>query len=162
MSSRRSSSSRHTSKPSSSSKSRHKKSKSSKLPVHVESPENFSASSYEEHEEADWIGSGDENSEVGTQVDSFETKSLTESIREHVVEGGLRYHAYHCGKYPFPNDEVEQDRDDMKHIISVALCDNKFFFAPIEDALEDGAEILDLGKSALGLMASSTRVKGHD
>jgi hypothetical protein len=130
------------------------------LPVHSESPQNYSASSYDEEEGADWVGSADEYSEDRSHVDSFETKSLTESIREHVVEGGLRYHAYHCGKYPFPNDEVEQDRDDMKHLISITLCENNFFFAPIEDALEEGAEILDLGMPPrLGLLAVFQKLK---
>ncbi|KKA26147.1 hypothetical protein TD95_003641 [Thielaviopsis punctulata] len=72
-----------------------------------------------------------------------ETVSLTESIRGHVEEGGLRYHAYHAGKYPFPNDEVEQGRDDMMHEMMVTLA-NSDFSAPVADVLEKGANVLDL------------------
>ncbi|RDA90001.1 hypothetical protein CP533_1482 [Ophiocordyceps camponoti-saundersi (nom. inval.)] len=42
--------------------------------------------------------------------DDSETRSLTDSIRQHVVDGNLRYHAYHQGTYAFPNDETEQSR----------------------------------------------------
>ena len=52
-----------------------------------------------------------------------DTRSLTDSIRQHIVDGGLRYHAYHAGKYCFPNDETEQYRDDLKHNLTVYLCD---------------------------------------
>ncbi|SPN99044.1 related to methyltransferase [Cephalotrichum gorgonifer] len=75
---------------------------------------------------------------------TIETHSLTESIREHVIEGGFRYHAYHAGKYPFPNGEVEQACDAMSHLLTLALCDGKAFFAPVHDLLTEGAEVLDL------------------
>ncbi|KAH8661160.1 hypothetical protein BGZ61DRAFT_151657 [Ilyonectria robusta] len=77
--------------------------------------------------------------------DDDDTHSLTHSIRQHIVEGGLRYHAYHAGKYVFPNDENEQYREDLKHNLTVYLCDGELFFAPIHRQLEDGAEVLDLG-----------------
>jgi hypothetical protein len=75
-----------------------------------------------------------------------DTASLTESIRDHIYEGGLRYHAYHAGKYPFPNDSVEQERDDMKHTVTISICGGKYFYSPIEEVLEKGGEVLDLGK----------------
>ncbi|EXK33860.1 hypothetical protein FOMG_11071 [Fusarium oxysporum f. sp. melonis 26406] len=78
-------------------------------------------------------------------TDDDETRSLTDSIRQHIVEGGLRYHSYHAGKYLFPNDEAEQDREELKHNLTVYLCDDRLFFAPIEQLLERGAEVLDLG-----------------
>ncbi|KAJ4254440.1 hypothetical protein NW762_010038 [Fusarium torreyae] len=77
--------------------------------------------------------------------DLDETRSLTDSIRQHIVDGGLRYHAYHAGKYLFPNDEAEQDREELKHNLTVYLCEDKLFFAPIEHLLESGADVLDLG-----------------
>ncbi|KAH7175418.1 methyltransferase [Dactylonectria macrodidyma] len=80
-----------------------------------------------------------------TDIDDGDTRSLTDSIRQHIVDGGLRYHAYHAGKYLFPNDETEQYRDDMKHSLSVYLCEGEFFFAPIHEWLEKGADVLDLG-----------------
>lgn len=78
--------------------------------------------------------------------DGFEdTRSLTDSIRQHIVDGSLRYHAYHAGKYQFPNDEAEQDREELKHNLTIYLSDGEYFFAPIKKLLEQGAEVLDLG-----------------
>ncbi|KAK4164588.1 Phosphoethanolamine N-methyltransferase [Cladorrhinum sp. PSN259] len=71
--------------------------------------------------------------------------SMTESIREHVFEGGIRYHAYKSGKYAFPNDEIEQNRDDMKHSMCLMLCQGEYFYAPVKEVLEKGGEVLDLG-----------------
>lgn len=70
---------------------------------------------------------------------------MTSSIKAHVYEGGLRYHAYKSGKYAFPNDEIEQNRDDMKHSMSLLLMQGEFFYAPVKERLEEGAEVLDLG-----------------
>ncbi|KAF9762832.1 hypothetical protein IL306_003300 [Fusarium sp. DS 682] len=78
-------------------------------------------------------------------TDDDETRSLTDSIRQHIIEGGLRYHSYHAGKYLFPNDETEQDREELKHNLTVYLSDDRLFFAPIGQLLEKGAEVLDLG-----------------
>lgn len=63
-----------------------------------------------------------------------------------MYEGGLRYHAYRAGKYAFPNDETEQNRDDMKHTMTLMLCRGAYFYAPVEEALERGGEVLDLGE----------------
>ena len=84
-----------------------------------------------------------EAGESGGEYD--ETRSLTDSIRQHITEGGLRYHAYHDGKYAFPNDETEQYRDDLKHNLTVYLCDGNLFYAPVEEILRSGACVLDLG-----------------
>ncbi|KAH6894485.1 methyltransferase [Thelonectria olida] len=77
--------------------------------------------------------------------DLDDTRSLTDSIRQHIVDGGLRYHAYHAGKYLFPNDETEQEREDLKHNLTVYLCDGESFFAPLHEVFEKGGEVLDLG-----------------
>ncbi|KAK0704114.1 S-adenosyl-L-methionine-dependent methyltransferase [Apiosordaria backusii] len=66
--------------------------------------------------------------------------SVTSSVRAHVFEGGLRYHAYKSGKYAFPNDETEQNRDDMKHSMVLLLMQGEFFYAPIAERLEAGGE----------------------
>ncbi|KAB5566351.1 S-adenosyl-L-methionine-dependent methyltransferase [Coniochaeta sp. 2T2.1] len=71
--------------------------------------------------------------------------SMTSSIRQHVYEGGLRYHAFRDGKYAFPNDDVEQNRDDMKHTMTIMLCRGKHFYAPVEEKLREGGKCLDLG-----------------
>lgn len=72
--------------------------------------------------------------------------SMTSSIRQHVYEGGLRYHAFRDGKYAFPNDDVEQNRDDMKHTMTIMLCRGKHFYAPVEEKLTEGGKCLDLGQ----------------
>ena len=71
--------------------------------------------------------------------------SMTSSVRQHVYEGGLRYHAFRDGRYAFPNDEVEQNRDDMKHTMTVMLCRGRHFYAPVEERLRAGGKCLDLG-----------------
>ncbi|KZL80550.1 methyltransferase domain-containing protein [Colletotrichum incanum] len=76
--------------------------------------------------------------------DENDTESLTDSVREHMYENRLRYHAYRSGRYAFPNDATEQDRDEMKHIISVELC-GRYYFSPVQDVMTRGAEVLDLG-----------------
>ncbi|KAL7810100.1 methyltransferase [Trichoderma aethiopicum] len=75
-----------------------------------------------------------------------DTRSLTESIRQHIIDGGLRYHAYHAGQYAFPNDETEQYRDDLKHHLTIHLCEGVYFYSPVHERLQQpGAEVLDLG-----------------
>ncbi|KAL1897757.1 hypothetical protein Cpir12675_002257 [Ceratocystis pirilliformis] len=82
---------------------------------------------------------------IAATMDLAETISLTESIRGHVEEAGLRYHAYHAGKYPFPNDVVEQDRDDLIHHVLETIC-GSVYFAPVENMLRnDGGRALDIG-----------------
>ncbi|KAK4238335.1 Phosphoethanolamine N-methyltransferase [Achaetomium macrosporum] len=94
--------------------------------------------------------------------------SMTSSVRDHVYEGGLRYHAYRAGKYAFPNDEVEQNRDDMKHTMTLMLCQGAYFYAPVEDVLDEGAEVLDLGTGTgiwameLGDRYPNTTITGID
>ncbi len=75
--------------------------------------------------------------------------SMSSSVKAHVYEGGLRYHAFRDGKYAFPNDEVEQNRDDMKHTMSLMICHGAYFYAPVEEVLEDGGEVLDLGEFSI-------------
>ncbi|KAJ0385902.1 hypothetical protein COL922a_005495 [Colletotrichum nupharicola] len=52
------------------------------------------------------------------------------------------YHYYRDGKYPIPNGDVEQNREDMKHAMVMELTDGKLFHAPIG---ETPGKILDLG-----------------
>ncbi|KID67733.1 hypothetical protein MAN_04491, partial [Metarhizium hybridum] len=80
----------------------------------------------------------------GQEIDD-DTRSLTSSVRQHIVDGGLRYHAYHAGQYAFPNDENEQYRDNLKHVVTLHLCGGTYFFAPIHELLQRGAYVLDLG-----------------
>ncbi|KAI1333883.1 S-adenosyl-L-methionine-dependent methyltransferase [Xylariaceae sp. FL0016] len=68
--------------------------------------------------------------------------SITSSIYQHTYENGRRYHKYKHGRYPIPNDDMEQNREDMKHAMMMELTDGKLFFSPIGDYPN---KILDLG-----------------
>lgn len=84
-----------------------------------------------------------------------DTRSLSESIRQHIVDGGLRYHAYHAGQYAFPNDDTEQMRDDLKHNLTIHLCEGDYIYSPVQSVLEAGGKVLDLGKNLTTFSASS-------
>jgi hypothetical protein len=58
--------------------------------------------------------------------------SLASSMRHYKYENGRRYHRFREGRYNFPNDESEQDREDLKHALVVKLC-QAWYFAPIEN-----------------------------
>ncbi|KAH6842739.1 S-adenosyl-L-methionine-dependent methyltransferase [Chaetomium sp. MPI-CAGE-AT-0009] len=95
-------------------------------------------------------GGGEEHFDLSSTFDfdgdmSRYPASITSSVRDHVYEGGLRYHAYRAGRYAFPNDEAEQNRDDMKHTMTLMLCRGAFFYSPVDAVLQQGGEVLDLG-----------------
>jgi hypothetical protein len=71
-----------------------------------------------------------------------ESVSLTSSIYQHCYRHGRRYHMYRLGRYPLPNDDDEQNREDMKHAMMLEMLDGKLFFAPIGDHPQ---KIIDLG-----------------
>ncbi|KAH7063195.1 S-adenosyl-L-methionine-dependent methyltransferase [Macrophomina phaseolina] len=93
------------------------------------------------------------------------TTSVSSSVRDYVFENGRRYHSYCEGRYVFPNDDAEQDREDMKHAMTVAVCGDKLHFAPIG---ESPGRILDLGTGTgiwcvdMGDMYPSAEVIGVD
>lgn len=68
--------------------------------------------------------------------------SVTSSVYQHTFENGRRYHAYKYGRYPIPNDDLEQNREDMKHAMMLEMTDGKLFQAPIGD---DPKKIIDIG-----------------
>lgn len=103
-----------------------------------------------EVESADDLGYDDD----GSSVDA----SISSSVRAGVMENGLRYHGFRKDRtyYPFPNDENEQNRDDMKHALMGMVMEGKLHFAPIGD---NPQSILDLGMLCLRSRASElTRV----
>ena len=53
-----------------------------------------------------------------------------------------RYHVYRDGKYPIPNDDIEQNREDMKHAMVLELTNGKLVYAPIGD---NPQKVIDLG-----------------
>jgi hypothetical protein len=48
-------------------------------------------------------------------------QSIGSSIYRHCYENGRRYHKYRFGRYPVPNDEAEQYRDELKHAMHMEI-----------------------------------------
>jgi hypothetical protein len=95
------------------------------------------------HQPTDEIEARPADNDDGYESDTESTTtSLASVLQQHTYERGLRYHAFQDGKYPFPNDENEQNRDDMKHAMIMELCEGKLYYAPIREA---APTILDLG-----------------
>ena len=77
------------------------------------------------------------------------TASLSSSIyAAYAYERGRRYQAFGDGPYPIPNDDLEQNREDMKHAMLMMLTDGQPFFAPIGTHPQ---KILDIGTGTGGL-----------
>jgi hypothetical protein len=86
----------------------------------------------------------DTGSDAGYDSDNVSSASTSamSSVRDYMFENGRRYHRFREGSYNFPNDDVEQEREDMKHAMVKLLCSQKLHFAPIGD---NPQEILDIG-----------------
>lgn len=85
---------------------------------------------------------GDDEFDAISELFEDDTTSVTSSIYAHTYERGRRYHSFKNGRYPIPNDDVEQNREDMKHAMLMELTDGKLFYAPIG---ENPQKILDIG-----------------
>lgn len=48
-------------------------------------------------------------------------QSLTSSVWAHTYDRGRRYHSYRHGRYPIPNDDAEQTREETKHVMMLEL-----------------------------------------
>lgn len=98
--------------------------------------------------EADEGLGADEDEFVAVAVDGdaasalSDTTSLQSCAFLHAWENGRRYHRYRHARYPIPNDETEQAREDMLHVMMLEVTDGKLFFSPLGD---DPAKIIDLG-----------------
>lgn len=94
-------------------------------------------------ESSNWSAT-DEVSDGGYDSDGFSAASTSaeSSVRDYLYENGRRYHAFRDGHYNFPNDDVEQEREDMKHAMMKLLCSRRLHFAPIGD---NPQQILDIG-----------------
>ncbi|KAJ4300515.1 hypothetical protein N0V88_003191 [Collariella sp. IMI 366227] len=61
-------------------------------------------------------------------------------------DGDERYHAFREGRYPLPNDDVEQQREGIRHEMLKEVIDGKLYLAPIGDRPQ---KIIDLGTGNL-------------
>ncbi|RKF73576.1 Secondary metabolism regulator LAE1 [Golovinomyces cichoracearum] len=86
----------------------------------------------------------DSSSDAGYETDSAGSisTSLSSSVRDYAFENGRRYHRFREGAYNFPNDDLEQEREDMKHAMMVNLCGSRLHFAPIG---KNPQNVLDIG-----------------
>ena len=48
--------------------------------------------------------------------------SALSSVYEDELIHGRRYHGYKKGRYPLPNDEIEQQREEMGHTLMVEIA----------------------------------------
>ncbi|KAF5665745.1 methyltransferase [Fusarium heterosporum] len=87
---------------------------------------------------------GDAASDAGYGSDSMSSASTSigSSVRDYMFENGRRYHSFRAGAYNFPNDDVEQEREDMKHAMVKLLSGQKLHFAPLGDNTQN---VLDIG-----------------
>ncbi|TPX19138.1 uncharacterized protein E0L32_011211 [Thyridium curvatum] len=76
------------------------------------------------------------------ETGSSASTSITSSIYKHAYENGRRFHSYKYGRYPLPNDDAEQQREDIKHAMMLEVTDGKLYYAPISS---DSQRILDVG-----------------
>jgi hypothetical protein len=81
--------------------------------------------------------------------DHSDSTSLRSSILEHSYVNGRRYHRYRHGRYPIPNDEAEQNREDMLHTMVMESTDGRLFYAPLGP---NPQKVIDLG-TGTGLWA---------
>ncbi|KAK1510259.1 methyltransferase domain-containing protein [Colletotrichum abscissum] len=93
-------------------------------------------------EAADGPADESEFEPVNWDASSVDSVSLSSSVYAHEYENGRRYHSYRHGRYPMPNDETEQSREDMKHTMLLELTDGKLIYAPIGETPQ---RIIDIG-----------------
>lgn len=72
---------------------------------------------------------------------SSASTSISSSVRDYNFENNRRYHKFQEGRYSFPNDDLEQEREDMKHAMILNLCNGRLHYAP----LKNPQNILDVG-----------------
>ncbi|KAF6822500.1 methyltransferase domain-containing protein [Colletotrichum musicola] len=84
---------------------------------------------------------GGDGSHSDAETASHASTSLASTVRDYNFENRRRYHKFKEGRYAFPNDDAEQEREDMKHSMVVTLCGGKLHGAP----LENPRKIIDVG-----------------
>ncbi|KAL1977239.1 hypothetical protein VTN31DRAFT_98 [Thermomyces dupontii] len=79
---------------------------------------------------------------VLSSIFEHSTYSITSSVLNYHYENGRRYHAYHEGKYIMPNDEHEQNKLLLVHLVHELAFDGKLCLAPINPNPQN---VLDIG-----------------
>ncbi|KAH6984357.1 S-adenosyl-L-methionine-dependent methyltransferase [Ilyonectria sp. MPI-CAGE-AT-0026] len=91
--------------------------------------------------DTDPVGETSSDGGYDTDADSHASTSISSGVRDYAFENSRRYHSFQEGRYQFPNDEPEQEREDMKHAMIINLCNKKLHFAP----LKNPQQVLDIG-----------------
>ncbi|KAK1543883.1 methyltransferase domain-containing protein [Colletotrichum paranaense] len=92
-------------------------------------------------EAQDETDDGSDGYQSASERESNASTTLASTIRDFNFENKRRYHKFKEGRYAFPNDDAEQEREDMKHSMVVTLCGGALHSAP----LENPQKILDVG-----------------
>jgi hypothetical protein len=71
------------------------------------------------------------------------TVSISSSKFEYPEENDRTYHEFMAGRYPLPNDELEQDRLDLQHALFLLTHNGKLLVGPVD--LPRVHRVLDLG-----------------
>ncbi|WQF86659.1 Putative S-adenosyl-L-methionine-dependent methyltransferase superfamily [Colletotrichum destructivum] len=112
-------------------------------------PDNAPASPDSDHQPATTIEANDEEFaedaadgyETATDASSNASTSLASTVRDFNFENKRRYHKFKEGRYLLPNDDMEQEREDMKHAMVLHVCEGVLHNAP----LDNPQKILDIG-----------------
>ncbi|KAG8409071.1 hypothetical protein J3458_003785 [Metarhizium acridum] len=76
----------------------------------------------------DGIGDGDG---VNSEISCGCSTSVTPSAYEDEVAYGRRYHGFRKGRYPLPNDDLEQRREETNHALMLELTGGRLFYSDI-------------------------------
>ncbi|EXV00010.1 methyltransferase [Metarhizium robertsii] len=78
--------------------------------------------------DGDGIGDGDG---VNSEISCGCSTSVTPSAYEDEVAYGRRYHGFRKGRYPLPNDDLEQRREETNHALMLELTGGRLFYSDI-------------------------------
>ncbi|KAJ3498570.1 hypothetical protein NLG97_g1023 [Lecanicillium saksenae] len=81
-------------------------------------------------------------------VDSV-LQSVTSSVYAHTYECGRRYPSFNDNRYPIPNDDQEQSREDLQHAMLMKLMEAKLFLSPIAGDAYPSASVLGIDLSPI-------------
>ncbi|KAG6225110.1 hypothetical protein E4U26_003291 [Claviceps purpurea] len=101
----------------------------------------------------------------GLEDDDGTASVASSTISARTYERGRPYMVVGDGRYPIPSDEVEQNREDMKHAMLMMVTENKPFLSPVGDHPQ---KILDIGTGTgiwaveVGDRYPSAKVRGID
>ncbi|QUC21540.1 uncharacterized protein UV8b_05783 [Ustilaginoidea virens] len=79
---------------------------------------------------------------VGSNHSCGYSISVTPSAYEDELAHGRRYHGFRKGRYPLPNDDLEQRREETNHALMLELTGGRLFYSDIGNYPQ---KIIDIG-----------------